>query len=152
MCSTQMESLGLVITNQIEKGVFAMGSLAKGFGKSFVFTAILCLILAAWATSVINPSAVQAQTTSYDGYLADVLCATRGTALDGADMLKHPEKHSVACLKEPQCVASGYGFLVKGKDETYGFQKFDKKGNELALEVIKKTQKKDSFSVKVPVK
>jgi uncharacterized protein YejL (UPF0352 family) len=105
--------------------------------------------VAVWAANVINPSVAQAQATSYEGYLADVLCATRGTALDGADMARHPEKHSVACLKEPQCVASGYGILTKGNDETFTFHKFDKKGNELALELIKKTQKKDSLSVKV---
>ncbi len=64
-------------------------------------------------------------------------------------MMKHSEKHSVACLKEPPCVASGFGVLVKGHDETYAFHKFDKKGNELAMQLINKTSKKDGFSVEV---
>ena len=94
-------------------------------------------------------AAAQTQATKFEGYLADALCAGRGTALDGADMLKHPEKHSVACLKEPPCVASGYGVMTKGAGDTYTFHKFDKKGDELAQQVIGKTKKSDSLSVEV---
>ena len=126
-----------------------MKSLAQGFGRGLLFMAILGLVMGSWAALVANPAFAQAQATKYEGYLADVLCATRGTALDGADMMKHPEKHTVACLKEPPCVASGFGVLVKGKDETYAFHKFDKKGNELAMQLINKTAKKDSLSVEV---
>jgi len=124
-----------------------MKSLAKGFGRGLLFMAILSLIIGSWAALVANPAFAQA--TKYEGYLADVLCATRGTALDGADMMKHPEKHTVACLKEPPCVASGFGVLVKGKDDAYAFHKFDKKGNELATQLINKTAKKDALSVEV---
>jgi hypothetical protein len=131
------------------KGVFAMKNLARGFNKSLLLLTIVGLAACFWAANVTNPSDAQAQGAKYDGYLADVLCATRGTALDGADMTKHPEKHSVACLKEPPCVASGFGVLVKGKDDTYAFHKFDKKGNELAMQLINKTANKDSMSVEV---
>ena len=126
-----------------------MKNLAQGFSKNLILLTILGLVVCFWAGNVANPSNAQAQDAKYDGYLADVLCATRGTALDGADMMKHPEKHSVACLKEPPCVASGFGVLVKGKDETYAFHKFDKKGNELAMQLINKTTEKDDFSVEV---
>ena len=126
-----------------------MKSLTQGFGRGLLFMAILSLIMGSWAALVANPAFAQGQATKYDGYLADVLCATRGTALDGADMMKHPEKHTVACLKEPPCVASGFGVLVKGKDDTYAFHKFDKKGNELAMQLINKTAKKDALSVEV---
>lgn len=126
-----------------------MKGLARGFGRGLLFMAILSLIMGSLAALVANPAFAQAQATKYEGYLADVLCATRGTALDGADMMKHPEKHSVACLKEPPCLTSGYGVLTKGKDETYIFHKFDKKGNELATQLINKTAKKDALSVEV---
>ena len=126
-----------------------MKSLTQGFGRGLLFMAILSLVMGSWAALVANPAFAQAQATKYEGYLADVLCATRGTALDGADMMKHPEKHSVACLKEPPCVASGFGLLVKGKDDAYAFHKFDKKGNELAMQLINKTAKKDALSVEV---
>ena len=126
-----------------------MKSLAQGFGKGLLFMAILSLITGSLAALVANPALAQAQATKYDGYLADVLCATRGTALDGADMMKHPEKHTVACLKEPPCVASGFGVLVKGKGDAYAYHKFDKKGNELAMQLINKTAKKDALSVEV---
>lgn len=117
--------------------------------KSFLVAIALSLAVGLGAAMVADRVAAEMQAASYEGYLADVLCATRGTALDGADMVKHPEKHSVGCLKEPQCVASGYGLLTKGKDDTYTFHKFDENGNKLALQLIKKTKKKDSLAVKV---
>jgi hypothetical protein len=122
---------------------------ARVVTKGFLFAIALSLVVGLGATMVAKQATAAMMGSQYEGYLADVLCATRGTALDGADMVRHPEKHSVACLKEPQCIASGYGILTRGKGETYTFHKFDKKGNELALELIKKTQKKDSFTVKV---
>jgi hypothetical protein len=131
------------------KGVFAVKNLAHGFTKSLLLLIIVGLVACFGVANVINPPDAQAQSSKYDGYLADVLCATRGTALDGADMVKHPEKHSVDCLKEPPCLASGFGVLVKGKDEAYAFHKFDKKGNELAVQLINKTAKKDGVSVEV---
>jgi hypothetical protein len=126
-----------------------MKSPVQGLCRGLLFMAILSLVMGSWGALVANPAFAQAQATKYEGYLADVLCATRGTALDGADMMKHPEKHSVACLKEPPCVASGFGVFVKGKDETYAFHKFDKKGNELAVQLINKTAKKDGVLVEV---
>ncbi|HTY26131.1 MAG TPA: hypothetical protein VMC85_23575 [Desulfomonilaceae bacterium] len=126
-----------------------MKSLAHCVGRGLTFLTIAALVVGFWAVNVTYPAAAQAQETKYEGYLADALCAGRGTALDGADMKKHPEKHSVACLKEPPCVASGFGVLTKGKDDNYTFHKFDKKGDELALELIKKTKKTDHLSVDV---
>jgi len=125
-----------------------MKNLAPRVGKGLLLTIVLSLSVGFWAVMVPCPAGAE-QTAKYYGILADVLCATRGTALDGADMMKHPEKHTVACLKEPPCVASGYGILTKGQDESYTFHKFDKKGNELASELIKKTPKKDQLWVDV---
>jgi hypothetical protein len=134
---------------KIEKGAYAMKTPTRLISRGFLFTIALSLVVGLAATMATKQATAAMMGSQYEGYLADVLCATRGTALDGADMVRHPEKHSVACLKEPQCVASGYGILTKGMGETYTFHKFDKKGNELAQELIKKTQKKDSLMVKV---
>lgn len=126
-----------------------MKNLVWRIRNGFAVAIILGLVVGFSATMAADPAAAEMQATKYEGYLADVLCATRGTALDGADMKKHPEKHSVECLKEPPCIASGFGVLTKGKDDTYGFHKFDKKGNEMAVELINKTKKQDNFSVEV---
>ncbi|MGO8880106.1 MAG: hypothetical protein ACLPVO_06755 [Desulfomonilaceae bacterium] len=126
-----------------------MRSLVQCISRGFLFTMILSVVVITWAADVKNHAFAQTQDTRYEGYVADVLCATRGTALDGADMLNHPEKHTVGWLKEPPCVASGFGILTTTKDETYTFHKFDKKGNELALELIKKTKKRDHSLVVV---
>ena len=105
-----------------------------------------------FVTVISIPTAIDsaiAQDMNYEGYLADVLCAERGTALDGADMTKHPEKHSVACLKEPPCMASGFGILIKNKDAGYTFHKFDQKGNQLVKDLLAKTKKIDNMTVAV---
>jgi hypothetical protein len=122
---------------------------ARSLIKHFPLMIVLCLVLGAFAVAAAIPAEAEMQAMKYEGFLADVLCADRGTALDGADMTTHPEKHSVACLKEPQCVASGFGIMIKGMNDKYAFTKFDKKGDELALALINKTQKKDSLMVEV---
>jgi hypothetical protein len=106
-------------------------------------------LVAAMLVANSGQAPAEAQSMKYEGYLADALCAGRGTALDGADMVRHPEKHSVDCLKEPPCVASGYGVLTKGKDDKYTFHKFDKICDELAKQLIAKTKKNDNMRVEV---
>jgi hypothetical protein len=117
--------------------------------RGIVLATALSLVVSLGAILVASPVYAEMQAAKQEGYLADVLCATRGTALDWADMIRHPETHTVACLKEPPCVASGYGLMMKGKGEEYSFQKFNNKGNELALQLINKTKKKDKLSVEV---
>jgi hypothetical protein len=54
-----------------------------------------------------------AQTVTFHGYLADVLCVQIVTALDGANMRNAPYHHSIHCLRDiPRCVTSGYEVLV----------------------------------------
>src|SRR4030067_3085482 len=90
----------------------------------------------------------------YKGYLADVLCATQpnGIASDGANMKTQPEKHTLACAVAPGCAASGYGLEINqgtASAKNYVFYKFDKKGNDLAAQILKATKKKDNLSVEV---
>ena len=90
----------------------------------------------------------------YKGYLSDVACATSATgkAADGTVMKTDAEKHTVACMLAPGCVASGYGLEINEGTATaknYVFYKFDKKGSVLAAKIIKNTKKKSGVSVEV---
>jgi hypothetical protein len=86
----------------------------------------------------------------YTGYLVCQMCAAQGMAADGADVQKHPEKHTVNCLKMYTCVKSGFGIFIQSKDGNYTFYKFDKKGNDLAYEnIVAKTAKSDNLLVRI---
>jgi hypothetical protein len=80
----------------------------------------------------------------FTGYLSDVTCATKGAPFDSKT---NPEKHTVACLKG--CMDSGFGILRQGKSGKYFFTKFDKKGNELAKNLLEATKKTDNMKIKV---
>ena len=91
----------------------------------------------------------QMQSKEFVGYLSDVACATNGTAGDGANLAMNPEKHTVACMKMPACMASGYGILMKNKSGKYVFTKFDQKGTDLAKKILESTKKTDNMKIKV---
>ena len=131
-----------------QKGVHTTKNRSMNCSNTFILLVILGLVVTVSALNL-SQAPAEAQSIKYEGYLADALCAGRGTALDGADMRRHPEKHSVECLKEPPCVASGYGVLTKGKDDKYTFHGFDKKGDEPAKQLIGKTKKTDNVRVEV---
>ena len=88
----------------------------------------------------------------YTGYLVCQMCAgsSQGMAADGVNVLKHPEKHTVNCLRMYTCVKSGFGIFIKNNDESYTYYKFNKKGNDLAYEnIVAKTTKVDNVLVEV---
>jgi hypothetical protein len=58
------------------------------------------------------------------------------------DVMANPEKHSRSCAM--QCAKAGYGVIVDGK-----FVKFDEKGNDLAKDALKKSDKKDDLRATV---
>jgi hypothetical protein len=68
--------------------------------------------------------------------LMDANCAKKEKAM------ANPDAHSKSCAIK--CAEAGYGAVVDGK-----FMKFDKKGDELALDAIKKSDKKDHFRATV---
>jgi len=91
-----------------------------------------------------------AHSTEYVGYLSDVMCASKGIAGDGANLQTNPEKHTVACMRMPDCAASGYGVLIKDKKAgKYIFYKFHEKGNEIAKKLLETTKKTDNMQIKV---
>ncbi len=95
--------------------------------------------------------AAAASAKTYTGYAADNLCwsAKGHVAADGADLSKNPEKHTVMCLKNPPCAASGYGLLMKGSDGSYSFTKFDAKGNKMMAALLKATKRANGYYVQV---
>ena len=86
----------------------------------------------------------------FEQYLYDVDCAKKAIADDGTVLRTFPEKHTVACLKKPSCMASGYGLIIRNKKTgRYNFYKFDEKGNELAIKLLETTKKTDNMKIKV---
>jgi hypothetical protein len=88
----------------------------------------------------------------YTGYLVCQSCAgaAHGMALDGVNVLKNPEKHSVGCLRMPSCIASGFGIFLKKQDGNYTYYKFNKEGSDLAYNnIVSKTTKADNLLVEV---
>ena len=107
-----------------------------------VFSAIFILCLS-------FPLHAQMQPKEFVGYLSDAACAKNGVAGDGANLATNPEKHTVACMKMPACMASGYGILMKNKSGKYVFTKFDPKGTDLAKKILESTKKMDNMKIKV---
>jgi hypothetical protein len=86
----------------------------------------------------------------FEQYLLDVDCANKVITDDGTNLQTNPENHTVACLKMPSCMASGYGVIIRNKETgKYNFLKFDEKGDELARKLLETTNKTDNMRVKV---
>jgi hypothetical protein len=80
----------------------------------------------------------QAQTLK--GHLVDVMCATKH-ATEADYIAKHDKK----CLLMEACVKSGYSLVTpEGK-----VLKLDAKGSQLALDLIKKTERESKWAVAV---
>ena len=92
---------------------------------------------------------VQAKAMEFKGILSDVACWTAGKAGDGTDMKLNPEKHTVACLKMPGCMKSGYGIVMKDVEGKYEFYKFDAAGSKMAVDLLNKTTKTDNMMITV---
>jgi hypothetical protein len=84
--------------------------------------------------------ATQAQTQTMKGHLVDVMCATKH-ATEGDYIARHDKK----CLLMEGCVKSGYS-LVTAEVKVL---KLDAKGTELALDLIKKTDRESNWTVAV---
>lgn len=75
------------------------------------------------------------------GYLVDVMCATEHSDEGAA----YAQKHDKSCLLMDSCVKSGYTVVTADNK----VMKLDAKGNALALDLIKKTERKDDWKVAV---
>jgi hypothetical protein len=75
----------------------------------------------------------------WSGYLMDKMCSKR--------MVGNPDKvvkHTKTCLTEETCSESGFGLMTDKK-----FIPFDAKGNEIAANYLKTTQKESDFQIEV---
>ena len=117
--------------------------------KALLFLVVFAAIVAIGALAIGKGKA-----EVYKGYICDVACGTtaNGIAADGTNMKTSAEKHTVACMKAPGCVASGYGLEINegtAAAKNYVFYKFDKKGSDKAAKIIQKTKKMSGVSVEV---
>jgi hypothetical protein len=84
--------------------------------------------------------AAQAQAQTLKGHLVDVMCATKHATEAG-----FIAKHDKNCLLMEGCVKSGYSLVTaEGK-----VLKLDAKGSQLALDLIKKTDRESNWTVAV---
>lgn len=81
-----------------------------------------------------------AQGQPMKGTLMDIACSSHHAAEAG-----YTESHDKKCLLMDGCVKSGYSLVTADKKVL----KFDKKGNDLALDLIKKTSHDKDWKVTV---
>jgi hypothetical protein len=115
--------------------------------KSWVLAVVIVAIVAVSGISFGAEKSVK-----FTGYLSDVACGSGGKSADGFNLKTEPEKHTVGCMLQPGCAASGYGILInqgKAAEKNYMFVKFDQKGSDLGAALLKKTKKKDHISIVV---
>ncbi|MGE3957392.1 MAG: hypothetical protein AB7H96_11785 [Vicinamibacterales bacterium] len=81
-----------------------------------------------------------AQGQQTKGTLMDIACSSHHATEAG-----YTESHDKKCLLMESCVKSGYSLVTADKKVL----KFDKKGNDLALELIKKADRDKDWKVAV---
>lgn len=81
-----------------------------------------------------------AQGQTMKGHLVDVMCSSQHATEAG-----YVEKHDKKCLLMDDCVKSGYGLVTADKKVL----KLDTKGNQMALDLIKKTDRDKDWTVAV---
>ena len=93
-----------------------------------------------FAGFAVGGAAQAQQAQAMKGHLVDVMCATKH-ATEGDYIAKHDKK----CLLMEGCVKSGYSLVTaEGK-----VLKLDAKGSQLALDLIKKTDRESNWAVAV---
>jgi len=96
------------------------------------------LVVVGLAVGVAAQAQEKTQTTK--GHLVDVMCATKH-ATEADYIAKHDKK----CLLMEGCVKSGYSLVTAGGKVL----KLDAKGTQLALDLIKKTDRVSNWTVAV---
>lgn len=82
------------------------------------------------------------ETVTLSGYVVDAMCA-QGMVKKG-NVMERAAKHTKECALEDNCAASGFGIMSDGK-----YIKFDSHGNELAQNLLQKTEKDTALAVQV---
>lgn len=95
--------------------------------------------VAIWILSC-GSDALAADKSQWQGYLLDRQCAEH--VRDDSDPKTFILHHTKDCALMPNCRAKGYSLFVDGK-----WYEFDKRGNELAVKLLKDSKKKRGFYV-----
>lgn len=93
-----------------------------------------------FAMFVAGTIAVQAQGQTFKGHLVDTVCADNHATEHG-----YAEKHENSCNLMATCVKSGYSLMTAD----HKVLKFDEKGAEKALALVKATAKKTDVKATV---
>lgn len=101
----------------------------------------LFTLLAGVALAVGVSATAGAQGQPLKGTLMDIACSTSRHVTDAG----YTETHDKKCLLMDSCVKSGYSLVTADKKVL----KFDAKGNDLALTLIKKTDHDKDWKVAV---
>ena len=107
------------------------------FRVTVIGTLIVCLFFG--FGSLIGAVATE---QTLEGWLIDKCCS--GTT--------DPAKHMRQCNLMETCAATGYGILVKQADGGFIFYPFDKPGQQLAKDYLRKTTKSDNLLIVVKAK
>jgi len=83
----------------------------------------------------------QQEHLTWEGYLADQMCAFRWR---GALAETYAKRHLRSCNFDEECMASGYGILVNGT-----FVKLTETSNPKAIAYLESTQERNNIYVKV---
>ena len=82
------------------------------------------------------------ETVTLRGYVVDAMCAS-GMVKKGK-VMERAAAHTKECALEDQCAASGFGIFSDGK-----YVKFDSHGDEIAQDLVQKTEKDKGIAVEV---
>lgn len=96
--------------------------------------------LAAFVMTLGAATIGQAQEQTFTGHLVDTVCAT-GHAHEAG----YATNHENSCNLMPGCIKSGYSLITEDRKAL----KFDAKGAEQALALVKKTSKEKDVKAKV---
>ncbi len=114
--------------------------------RSIVLTVAL-LVGAAFAfaqedTAQQKGSSGAGETITLRGYVVDAMCA-QGIVKKGNTM-ERAAAHTKECALQDNCASSGYGVFSDGK-----YVKFDSHGDEMAQDLVQKTEKDKGIAVEV---
>ena len=113
-------------------------------------TKIFAIAVTIFVIALLSASLVfAADGKTYKGWVVDQLCDSKGVGADGTDLKTSPQNHTVGCALMPPCIASGFGIYVDKGDGSFVYYKFDKKGSDFALGILKNETKKDHVQLEV---
>ena len=93
-------------------------------------------------------SNLRAVDQQYIGYLSDTQCGQRGQDSSGNDLALSPQKHTMNCIRK--LAHTGLGIIVKDKDGSTYYYRFDAKGNTLIQKtILKQITSKTTVKLKV---